>query len=364
MTYRVWAVLLFGLALTGCVPDARLKIPYNDAPAVLEDGWPIATPEAQAFDRAGLRRAYESFFSEDDYVTARSLLVVRNGYLIAEGYCRDPRDIRQQRAIQSATKSVTSLLTGIAIDLGYLDDLGRTLYSIMPDEFGSDPAKLGITLFDLMTMKSGIDFNNDDFTREMEFHVRGDGAKHILAKPMIHEPGTVFNYQDCDPHLLGAALQRLTGSTLEQFAKSRLFEKIGITNYVWLKHHDGTTYGAYGLYLVPRDLARIGKLVAQRGRWNDEQVVSEQWIDLSTSRQSEVDPVGTGLGFEYGLYWWRIPEIGAFTAYGHGGQYILVVPAKNLVIVMTAEPDTNGDTAEIRLEQFVVLARVIIDSAG
>ena len=356
--------LAMALAITGCVPDAKLKIPYNDAPAVVDDGWPVATPASQGLDPDGIREAYRIFFSEDDFVTARSLLVVRNGYLVAEGYCRDLDDIGVKRAIQSATKSVTSLLVGMAIDKGLLDSVDRTLYSVLPDKFDGVEAKREITFRDLMTMKSGLDFDNDDFTLDMAYDVRGDGTAHILRKPLVHAPGTVFNYQDCDPHLVGAALERLAGMSLDEFAAANLFGPIGISDFIWLRHRDGTTYGGYGLYLAPRDLARLGQLVAQGGEWDGEQVVSVAWIDTSTAKQSEMDPDAKASGFDYGFYWWRVPEIGAFTAYGHGGQYVMMVPAKDLVIVMTAEPDTNGDTVAIGLAHFADLAHIIIDAAG
>jgi CubicO group peptidase (beta-lactamase class C family) len=353
-------VLLLALALTGCLRDDPLKITYNDTPAPLDDGWPVAAPQSQGVAPAGLRAAYERFFSEDDFVTARSLLVVRHGYLVAEGYCRDQADIGRAYAIQSATKSVTSLLTGICIDQGLLDRVDRPLADFIADEFPCDPQKLAITLRDLLTMRSGIDFDNDHFTMEMAYEVRGDGIAHILRKPLIHAPGSTYNYQDCDPHLLGAALERLTGMPLRAFAQQNLFAKIGIRDPVWLAHADGTTYGAYGLYLTPRDMARIGKLMAQRGRWDGEQIVSEAWIDESTALQTQMTPQDQAAGFEYGFYWWRIPELGAFTANGHGGQFIFVAPAKDLVIVMTAEPDTDAETVAIDLTQFLELARIVL----
>lgn len=357
-------LLLLTLVLGGCIHDGRLKIPYNDRPRQLDDGWPIAAPESLGMDRTGLRRAYELFFSEHDFVPARSLLVVRSGSLVAEGYCRDLEDINRIGALMSATKSVTSLLTGLAVEAGMADSLDRPLYDIIPSEFDADPAKRTITLRHLLTMRSGLDFNNDDFSLEMAHDVRGDGIAHILRKPLLHAPGTTYNYQDCDPHLMSAALQQVTGMRLERFAKERLFNAIGISDELWLQHRDGTTYGGYGLYLTPRDLARIGKLVLQRGRWEGRQVISEAWIALSTSRQTEMSEEDTRAGFDYGFYWWRVPELGAFTANGHGGQYIFVVPPKELVIVLTAEPDTDIDTVSITLSQFLVLARIIMDAAG
>jgi CubicO group peptidase (beta-lactamase class C family) len=352
--------LLLALALAGCLRDDPLKIAYNDTPAPLDDGWPISAPQTQGIAPSGLRAAYERFFSEDDFVTARSLLVVSHGYLVAEGYCRDRADIGRRYAIQSATKSVTSLLAGICIDRGLLDRVDRPLADFIGDEFPCDPQKLTITLRDLLTMRSGIDFDNDHFTMEMAYDVRGDGVAHILRKPLIHAPGSTYNYQDCDPHLLGAALERVTGMQLREFAAVHLFAKLDIRDPIWLAHADGTTYGAYGLYLTPREMARIGKLMAQRGRWEGEQVVSQAWIDESTALQTQMTPQDQAAGFEYGYYWWRVPELGAFTAYGHGGQYIFVVPSRDLAIVMTAEPDTDAETVAIGLTQFLELARIVI----
>lgn len=352
------------IAIAGCVSDGRLKISYNDSPADLGDGWPVATPESQGFDREKLRQAYALFFAEDDYVTARSLLVVRNGRLVAEGYCRDLADRDRKRALQSATKSVTSLLTGIALDRGTLPSIDLPLVEIFPDKFDQDPGKRKITLRHLLTMQSGIAFSNDDFTLEMEHDARGDGVAYILHKPMAREPGTVFVYQDCDPHLLGAALTRLSGVSLDAFAATYLFRPIGIEDVLWLRHHDGTTYGAYGLYLKPRDMARIGQLVLQKGRWGDRQIVPESWIALSTDRQTDADPASASLGIDYGFYWWRSPADTVVTAFGHGGQYICVAPTKDVVIVLTSEPDTNGDWVEIGLPQFLVLVRRVIEAAG
>jgi CubicO group peptidase (beta-lactamase class C family) len=357
-------LLLLLLAPAGCIHDGRLKIPYNDTPRPRHDGWPVAAPESLRMDRSKLHQAFELFFSEDEFVTARSLLVVRRGSLVAEGYCRDLDDVDRIGALMSATKSVTSLLTGIAIDGNPADSLDRTLYSLIPGKFDADPARRRMTLRHLLTMRSGLDFDNDDFSLEMEHDVHGDGISHILHKPMIHEPGATYNYQDCDPHLMSAALQEITGTALERFAEAHLFQPLGISRFLWLKHHDGTTYGGYGLYLAPRDMARIGQLVLQNGRWNGRQVVPQDWITLSTAHQTDMDEENARLGFDYGFYWWRVPELGAFTANGHGGQYIFVVPATELVIVMTAEPDTDSDTVSITLAQFLELARVVVGAAG
>jgi CubicO group peptidase (beta-lactamase class C family) len=153
--------LLISLWIGGCVVDSELKIDLNIEPAATNDGWEISTPVDEGFDESALREAYDLFFSENDYITGISLLIVRNGKLVTEGYCRDIADRDVKRNIQSATKSFTSLVFGIARDMGYFDNLDQKLYDIIPEAFDSDLNKRDITLRHLMTMKSGLEFNND-----------------------------------------------------------------------------------------------------------------------------------------------------------------------------------------------------------
>lgn len=355
----VSAALLSIAAALGCLPDGKMKIPYNDRPRELHDGWPISTPAAEGFDPEKLRGAYRQFFDEDRFVTAISLLVIRHGKLVAEGYCRSLDDIDQLNAIQSATKSVTSLLTGIAIADGSLEGVDQTIYDLIPDKFDDDPKKKTITVEDALTMRTGIAFDNDSFSEEVLIEGTSDSLRYILTKPLGAEPGTLFEYEDCNPHLLGGAIQRAVGTSMEAFAQARLFGPLGIDDYIWEMYGDGITYGAVGLYLKPRDLAKIGLLALRDGNWQGQQIVPAEWIAKSTS--SVVDtPATPDLGFRYGYYWWTIDRLGAFTADGHGGQYAFVVPERDLVIAFTAEPHTNGDTVSINLEEFEILAEAII----
>ena len=151
----------------GCIEDGELKIDLNIEPATLNDGLEISTPVDEGIDESALQEAYDLFFSEDEYVTGLSLLVLRNDKLVAEGYCRDINDRDVKRNLQSATKSFTSLVFGIAMDMGYFDSLDVKLYDIIPEAFDSDVKKQDITLHHLMTMRSGLAFDNEDFAEEL-----------------------------------------------------------------------------------------------------------------------------------------------------------------------------------------------------
>ncbi|MBC8436253.1 MAG: serine hydrolase [Bacteroidetes bacterium] len=185
------------------------------------------------------------------------------------------------RNMQSSTKSVTSLVFGIARDMGYFNSLDQKLYDIIPEEFDANLNKRDITLRHLMTMKSGLEFNNDDFATELHMKEPKNQLKYILAKSLYANPGALWWYRDCDPQLLGGAILKKSGMLLEEIADEKLFGPIGITDYYWEKNADGHNWAAQALFMRPRDMARIGKLVLNKGMWNGQQLVSEEWIEQS-----------------------------------------------------------------------------------
>ena len=186
--------------------------------------------------------------------------------------------------------------------------------------------------------------------------------KYILTKPLFADPGTMFNYRDCDPQLLGGAIRKKTGMTLDEIAEEKLFGPMGIEDYYWERNADGDNWASQALYMRPRDLAKIGKLVLNQGNWDGEQLISAEWIEQATSIQtSQYDgQPEDGIDPFYGFYWWIYPHLGAFTALGAGGQFIFMVPDEQLVIVMTSEPYV---TDEFSLEaDFFELVPMIMDS--
>ena len=219
---NITTCMLLALCI-GCLPDSDLKTSFNMEPAQLNDGFQISTPAAEGFNEAALEGVYELLFSEDEYVTALSLLIVRNDKLVAEGYCRSLDDVDVKRQIQSVTKSMTSLVFGIARDMGHFDDLDQTLYDIIPEAFDDDLRKRAITLRHLLTMRADLIFWSDEFAQELQMNNQKNVMKYILTKPLFADPGTMFNYRDCDPQLLGGAIRKKTGMTLDEIAEEKLF---------------------------------------------------------------------------------------------------------------------------------------------
>jgi CubicO group peptidase (beta-lactamase class C family) len=331
--------LLFLISSLGCVKDEKLKTDFNIEAVDIGDGWTISSLAAEGFDEASFREAVIPLFSENNYITVTGMVVVRNGKLVAESYMRDFPGRLQKRQIQSSTKCITSLVFGITLDKNYFTSLDQKLYSIIPEAFDEDLRKREITLRHLLTMNSGLKFNNDEFAEELFMKKQKNVNKYILAKPLFALPGAGFNYRDCDPQLISGAIHKQTGLPLDSVAKKYLFKQLGITDYFWERNSDGDSWASEALFMRPRDMAKIGQLVLNKGKWNGEQLVSEEWINLSTSTQS--DP-NAGLPpdkkVSFGYYWRIQPDGVAIEANGAGGQQILIIPEKNLVIVYTCDP--------------------------
>ena len=326
--------LLSCLMLISCLTDPELKLPYQDfVPVQRADGWVISTPQEEGLNPEQIKNVYQKVYSEDLYPAIHSLLIVRNGNLVAEAYCRDKNEINLFHHIQSATKSITSLLTGIAIDRNLIESVQSPLYAYLPEYFDGDIRKREITIHHILTMETGLDFDNDSHTSEL-FYGTGSSLEYVLHKKLLFLPGSDWYYGDGNPQLLSGLIQKTSGKTEESFAVDHLFTPLGITNYQWEKHADGLTFGAIGLWLLPRDMAKIGKMMQQNGMWENTQIVSADWIAESTKLQST--------HHDYGYYWYPLDEAGAFYALGHGGQYIYVVPNLQLVIVTTADPCSNS----------------------
>lgn len=352
------------LLLTGCLPDGSNKIAYNDTPIDIGDGWPIATPAEVGLDPEGLREAYALFFEDDEqFITATSLLVVRHGKLVGEGYRRDLDDRTRAETVQSVTKSVTSLIVGAARARGAPLELGQRLYDVAPDAFDDDLDKRDITLEHLLTMRSGIDFDNRDFSLKMVGNKPSPQLDFILAKPLYALPGEEARYRDADPQLVSSMVQLVTGRTLADLGREYLLSPLGIRDYLWLDNVDGESYGAYGLYLRPRDLAKLGLLALQQGEWEGQQLVPADWLAASTVQLGE-EPT---YYHNYGYYWWLPTEelfgeeapTGAFLASGHGGNFALVLPQEDLLVVITAMPDTI-ESVGVEAEALSAVTRLIL----
>jgi len=332
------------LSCASCIKEKPIKRAYGGfTPEQLADGWTITSPEAQNMDRTILDSAYRLVFQSDRYLMAKSLLVIRNGQLVAEAYPKDANDRDAVNNIQSCTKSFTSVLTGIALKEGLLTSTDQKISEIYAEAFSPFPEKKNITIRHALTMQTGLQFDNDKNT--LHLYQAENSIRFILSREKQSEPGTSMNYNDGSPHLLSAAIQKRAGLSFEQFAQQHLFSHLGIKEWKWEKSKDGINFGAFGLHLKPRDLAKFGKLLLQKGQWENRSLIDSNWIHLSTGIHTY-----DATGRPYGFYFWIYPDLGGYAALGHGGQFVFVVPQKQLVVVYTAWPYTSESLFDDRSE--------------
>ena len=343
------------LTLSSCLKDESFKLDYNGfKPKAINDDWQISSPEEENIDRSTLALAYDLVFKDDRFTMARSLLVFRNGKLVAEAYPNDPSDIDAIYNIQSCTKSITSILTGIAVQKKDVGSLEEKLYAIYPEYFDTDIEKRTITIQDALTMQTGLEFENDRQTQNL--YESENSVQYVLSQDRLYKSGSIMNYNDGAPHLVSKVIERKTGKTLREFAGDNLFSALNICEWKWESAKDGTTFGAFSLFLKPRDFGKIGQLLLQNGKWNNKQLIDSTYLQKAISIK-----VSTNYSSEpYGYYFWILPGYGGYAAIGHGGQFLLVVPEKQLVVVYTAWPYTSGEFFDYRND----LMNIIVNSCN
>ena len=301
-------------------------------------GWQTSTPEAQGIPSGSLLDLLKSI-KQNGY-NIQSITIVRNGYLVLDAYLF-PFEDGQKHDLHSITKSVMSALIGIAIDRGYLKNENQKLTELFPGKKieNLDALKESVTLKDLLIMGSGFDCNDateNNWAGTIAMKKSDDWTQYTLNLPMAQPPGKHFHYCNGVSHLLSAIIQESTGMTARAFAKKYLFDPLGITDIEWEVSPEGLSNGYAGLRMHPRDMAKVGLLYLNRGKWENEQIISARWIEAST--QPYLD--GRWAGEDYGYHWWVNPA-GFYSAIGMYGQAIYVVPDKNLIAVFTAENTGN-----------------------
>jgi CubicO group peptidase (beta-lactamase class C family) len=269
-----------------------------------------------------------------------SLLVVRHGKAVVDAYYAPFRP-GIKRHIYSATKGVTATLIGIAIRDGLLKSVDQPIMGFFPAE-RTPKAKVdhqAITLKHVLDMTSGIDWKEPlDGLPESMFQMTSSAnwTDFILNRPMARTPGTVFNYNSGNSQLLSAILSTAAGSSADVYAKKRLFGPLGITDVVWRKDPQGHSIGGFGLYMHPRDMAKIGYLYLHNGAWQSERLLPKEWTDKVS--QATVDMgMGTEPVVRYANGWWSIPERNVYMAVGFHRQLIVVMPKLDLVVATTGK---------------------------
>jgi len=340
------------LALLALVLIPRLRGP-EQLPAPVywpTEGWQSSPPEAQGFDSTKLAEGLQAIRQNGTRI--HSLMIIRNGSVILDAYFY-PYDDSIYHDLASVTKSLMTTLIGIAADQGKLD-LNQPMLSFFPERTiaNRDARKERITVRHLASMTAGLDCDPmGDETTLNEMRASEDWVQFALDRRVVREPGTHFVYCGLQMHLLSAILQQATGMTALEFARANLFEPLGIHDVYWPADPQGYTHGWGDLCLHPHDMARLGFLFMHQGRWADQQIVSRQWVAEATVRQAAA---GEGRSEDYGYGWWVSrpdSEFTFFCADGRGGQYILVVPSLNLVLVTT-----GGDFSMDEIDPYLVAA--------
>ena len=298
----------------------------------------------------------------------RALLMERRGASFA--YYQQGTTASSRINVASVTKSVVSLLVGIAIERGLVASVEEPLAAFFP-EHAQGPgaaAMQRVTLRHLLTMSSGFARRTTyddyiDFSRRL--YAPGFLA-YALARPLAHEPGTRFQYDSIDTHLLALALARRLKVPLAEFAQDVLFRPLGIDGAEWPAGQDGVPNGAAELRLTAPEMLRIGQMMRAGGSWEGRQVVPAAFVREATARKiaTDIPPRGRPELWGYGYLWWlsSIPgdELPAYNASGFGGQFIYVVPALEVVVVTLTEPISRAvaiQTATIIRETALAAAR-------
>ncbi|MFW9993358.1 MAG: serine hydrolase domain-containing protein [Candidatus Odinarchaeota archaeon] len=307
--------------------------------------WPTSTPEEQGLNPdilSNMSVHIDSYMRNLD-----SVLIIRNGVLVYEEYYH-LYTRTSKHEIYSCTKSITSALIGIAIDKGYIDNVNQKVVDFFPDKTFTnlDSRKQNMTLEHLLTMTTGLDWGESSpppgygVVGQDYYHMitSSDWVQYVLDKPVIHEPGEVFNYNSGASHVLSAIIQKTTGMETLSFAREYLFGPLGIepADITWNSDPQGIATGGSALRMIPQDMAKLGYLFLNNGTWDDKQVVPTEWVETATRGH----PPLAGSDY-YGYQWWletisQDKDINGYHALGYNGQMIFVLPELDMVVVFTS----------------------------
>jgi CubicO group peptidase (beta-lactamase class C family) len=344
-------------------PDTNPGLPatVSVAPVATGDGWPVSTPLAENLDSAGVLATLESIRNGNS-PGVDSLVIVRHGRLVAEGYFNGygPETLHDLR---STGKSFTSALAGIAIEQGLfaLDDPIATLVPQFDGHANMDARKRAITIRHLLDMRSGLecnDWNSGSRGNEERMYETRDWVGFILDLPMANDPGSAASYCTGGVIVLGQVISWRSSMALDAYAAAYLFGPLGIQQLSWRRAPDGSATGGGGLKLRPRDAAKFGQLYLNGGLWNGARVVPADWVTRSRERVTTLANDG------YGLLWWKRSftygggTVESFFTSGNGGNFIFVFPALDLVAVFTG---SNFDSPQGN-QPFQIIANFVLSA--
>jgi CubicO group peptidase (beta-lactamase class C family) len=321
-------------------PSAVVARPTpTPSPVDLAKVWQTIAPSAAGIDPLALSTA-ETRAADLGYV--RSLVVVRDGALVDQRYFGGTR-ADTLADIRSGTKSVVAMLVGIATDEKILEGPRERLDELLrPPIADLSGPKAAITVDDLLTMRSGFAWDESTKAGYNAWALAPNQVDDLLQRPLASTPGTSFTYDSAAVHLLSVGLSRATNGSTEAYAQRSLLRPLGIVVDAWETDNQGFNNGGAGLSLRPSDYAKLGQLVLQHGASGARQVVPAAWIDgMLASHETVGARVGPLDRLRYGYLWW-LGTVGGQEvefAWGYRGQFLFVVPGRDLVIVVTSVLD-------------------------
>ncbi|MGI9570063.1 MAG: serine hydrolase domain-containing protein [Desulfobulbia bacterium] len=332
---------------------------YSLSPAAVNtypaNGWQTSTPEEQGMQSQVLANMIEEIKMKGYNID--SISIIRNGYMVLDAYFY-PFSKGQRHIIRSCTKSIMSILIGIAIDRGYIKSVDQPIVELLPhniiDSLGDN--KRSITLEHLLIMASGLDCRDShhyNWKGLFEMRRSGDWGQHVLNLPMVRPPGSKYEYCNGLSHLLSVIINTTTKMKTREFAEKNLFTPLGISEIDWEKSPQGIDVGYGRMWLKPHDMAKIGWLYLNKGRWEKKQLVSCSWVEKSTRGHIEAKPA-----LQYGYKWW-VDDDGNYSAIGSSGQYIMVATEMNMVVVFTGGLPVGKTSLPLELTKKYIFPAVV-----
>jgi CubicO group peptidase (beta-lactamase class C family) len=310
------------LLCAGAVLDGADTAPFS---------FPRSTPEAQGIPSSSILEFLQA--AEERVDALHSFMVVRHGEVVAEGWWA-PYAANEPHMVFSLSKSFTSTAVGLAIGEGKLT-LDDPVLGFFPDEAPADPSDnlKAMRVRDLLTMSTG---HHEDAIRGFPYDADDSVVKRFLALPVAHKPGTSFLYNTPASYMLSAIVQKVTGQTVLDYLRPRLFEPLGIADPAWEASKQGISLGGFGLSVRTEDIARFGQLYLQKGRWKGRQLVPEAWVEAATARQMSNGSSPTSDWEQgYGYQFWRSRH-GFYRGDGAHGQFCIVMPQYDAVVAITS----------------------------
>ena len=325
-------------------------------PTRVSDGWATASPETAGMDATRLEALTKALRSWPE-LGVHAVLIERDARLVYEEYFagHDQRwgeplgpivfTHETRHDLRSVTKSVISALTGIALASGAIKSLDQPLLDHFPEYADLNTLeRRRVTLAHVLSMSSGFDWNEDiPYTDPRNDEIRmtrhKDPLRFALEPRFVANPGVQFNYNGGLTQVMAAVLERTTKTPIEDYARARLFEPLGITDVEWVGDLAGMPSAASGLRLRARDLAKFGSLYLHGGRWNGKQILDAEWVERSTRRHV---PLNSKSAAGYGYFWWYNchasdrGEIEVRAAVGNGQQRVFVLPGLKMVVTILA----------------------------